>query len=220
MQEAVTGFLSNVERFLRWIYPGLLVLGLLYLGRTDGPMVFLHLKNGSDAIQIFGLLVGVIVASILIYAAQRYLVHEMVIQYLLFLCGKGDAFNYAKHKGKPPPLRRRCDPTPFWCWSSRLNVESRTLGRDYNELRDYAWGVTHALGLTWWLILLGGLRAAPESQLGKLPDWVLGVVVAGMFVVWLWQELRNVWPPLWGNIEELKRLLRSDSVLPPVLHGS
>jgi hypothetical protein len=212
MQEAVGNLLANVERFLRWVYPGLLLLALMHLGRKTSLPEWEALRHQAVAVQVFALLAAAIVASILVYAAQRYFLHEMVVQYLLFLRGKGDAFNYATQNGEPDTLRW---PQDFWHWSSRLNVESRTLGRDYNDLRDYAWAVTHALGVTWWLILLGRLLAAPESVIGRLPGWALGLIVGGLFVVWLWQELRNVLSPLWANIGELKRLLRSDNVLPP-----
>jgi len=219
MQEAVTGFLTNVERFLRWVYPGLLLLALLHLGRKTSLPEWQALRQQEVAVQVFALVAVTIVASILIYAGQRYFVHEIFIQYLLFLSGNGDAFNYAKQKGKPPPLRRRWCPTVFWEWSSRLNLESRSLPGGYSDLRDYSWGVTHALGLSAWLILLTSRYGEENSIVDKFEVWalVLGAVLA---LSWIWQEFRNVLPPLWGNIRELKRLLRSDNVLPPGSHGS
>lgn len=219
MQDVFGNLLAKVERFLRWIYPGLLLLALLHLGRTTSLLEWDALSQQAVAVQVFALVAAAIVASILIYAAQRYFLHEVVVQYLLFLCGKGDAFNYAKHNCESPPLRRRCCPTAFWEWSSRLNVESYSLGEGYSNLRDYAWGVTHALGLSSWVIWIGWALKDDGSTLDRAFWWLLALSIS-FFALWLWQELRNVLPPLWGNIGELKRLLRSDSVLPPGLHGS
>ena len=101
MQDALGSVFSNLERFLRWVYPGVLVLGLLHLGTRKGALVFLHLdQNISGSLQIFGLVAAVVVSGLVVYSLQRYLVHEVIIQYTLFFFRLGDAFNYAlRHTG-------------------------------------------------------------------------------------------------------------------------
>ncbi len=199
MQDAVQSLLSNVERFLRWVYPGLLFLALLHLGSKDGVIETSGLDVRSPSLQIFGLTTWAIVAGFVIYSLQRYVVHEMFVQYLVFWVAirKGDAYSYAlKKKCVDTPIRRF--PSHFWQWSACLQWDSLQAMQGYSGWRDYSWAVTHALGLSSWLILLGRLLAQEGSTLSKANWWVvgIGVILAGM---WLWQELRNILPPIWAD---------------------
>lgn len=208
--------LNNVERFLRWVYPGLLVLGLLQLGTTDGVAAVLKLKNESDAVQIFGLVVATIVVGFIVYAMQSYLLNEGLVRFLLFFClfPLGDAYNYAKSRNAAVKDTRwwqlwRRHPAVFWHWSIKLNLESQELwGGRYRQGRAYDWGVTHALGLTSWLILLAAVFAQKRSTLDDLNTGVI-VVGALLGLAWLWQELKNVLPGIWGQTTHLEELRRS-----------
>ena len=98
----------------------------------------------------------------------------------------------------------------FWRWSSELQVVSlgiREGNGNYSTYRDYAWGVTHALGITWWLILVGRCFAEDDTIFEKWPWWGVGTFSGLLFLVWLWQQLRNTVPRFWGQPNAIMRLL-------------
>ena len=75
----LAGVTSNVEGFARWVYPGLLVLGLLHMGRVDSITQTLMLDGLKEAVQVSGLIAATIIISQVIYHLHRYLLHEWLI---------------------------------------------------------------------------------------------------------------------------------------------
>jgi hypothetical protein len=233
MQDAVSGVLGNLERVLRWVYPGILFMALWYLGRCSTIESSLAMGCTAYHISNLGLAAAIAVSSPVIYMLQRYVLHEMFVQYGLFLLRRGDAFNYARSSpgrgiatvGFRPGVcgwwlrlrscfARRCprygiglSPCAFWEWSSQLQVASLNLmeGR-YNDYRSYTWAVTHFMGMLCWLLPLGRRLALENSFLESFSWRCIWVTVAVLSIVWLWQELRNVAPPIWARPQEIRRL--------------
>ena len=101
---------SNVERFVRWVYPGLLLPALLQLSRKDSVIDLIRLPEKSgDGVQVFALTTGVIVSSFVIYMLYRYLFHEPM-QYVLFLSGWSDVAVYVEKK---PDVKKSASPLFF-----------------------------------------------------------------------------------------------------------
>ena len=208
MQNAVQDFLINVERSFRWVYPGLLLLVLLHLGNAGALVGWNVVSDQKVAIQLFVLAAATVVMSFILYTVQRYLIHEVLVQYFMFVAGFGEAFNYARNRrgGLPKGIRRR--PWDFWEWATKLNLASRSIGNGFSEARDYAWGVTHALGVTSWLVWVGYLLSTTGSTL-RQDGAVIGIIVASLLflVLWLWQECRNVVPSVWADIDMITTLV-------------
>lgn len=204
---------ENFERFLRWVYPGVLALSLLHLGRVQetGPdrtapgnlVQTLGLSGQGDAVQLLGIGMAIIFLSFLLYFLQRYVVHEMIVHYLLFVFGKGDAYGYgnahAKVKDRDDKSNLHRSPKQFWHWNTMLQLDyGSVLGGRYSANRDYGWSVTHAIGLSSWTILLAGFLHRDGSTLDNLS--VVSFTVGSVFAcAWIWQELKNILPEVWSN---------------------
>ena len=83
----IASITSNVEGFVRWVYPGLLLLVLLQLGRENGVAQLLNLGEVKDALQIFWLVTVGIVSSQVLYTFHRYIIHEWLLE-CPFTCGR------------------------------------------------------------------------------------------------------------------------------------
>ena len=198
----ITNVTSNVEGFVRWVYPGLLLLGLLHMGRVASITETLRLDGLKEAVQVSGLIAVAILTSQVIYHLHRYLLHEWIIQYVLFfLWGHGDIVEFAKgydwkrnkprskSEGKTP---RERNPLAFWYWSNKFEAESRQREhRAYMGYRDYSWGITHALGITSWMLLIATFCREPNSLLsGK--TGVLWTIIIILALLWVLRVGRNI----------------------------
>ena len=83
----VGNLVSDVERFARWVYPGLLLIVLLHLGRDGGLIKSLNLDGQAGVVVVFALTVGAIVSSNIIYSLYRYGFHP-ILQRAFFIFGK------------------------------------------------------------------------------------------------------------------------------------
>ena len=200
MQDSLRSFLDNIERFLRWLYPGVLLLVLLHMARSndDGPqsvMVTLRLSEEPTAVVLGGLLGAAIVGSVVLYSLQRYLISEIVVQYLIFwwITGAGDAFQYARVRSQTP---NRWNPIHFWGWSNTLRRDTLDSGGATQAWQDYTWAVAHAIGVSAWTIgLVFFFFTEQGSLLDSIEDGWVWLAVSVLGLAWVWQELRSVLAP-------------------------
>jgi len=155
MREIIEAFGRYFERFVRWVYPGMLFLLLLHLGRPDLLGQFRIGEKG-----ILGIIILIVVFSFIIYSLHRYVLHEI---YLLFayLIGYSAPGRIARKRKNLPECRKFQifeDQKSFLIKRFCENQEKReTSGKQtIDGFSDYLfnrWAVTHAMGLTGWVLI-------------------------------------------------------------------
>jgi hypothetical protein len=190
----IDNFLGNVERFLRWIYPGLLFLVVFHLGTVDGLKQTLLRENSVLNVQpVFGLLALVVVSGTVIYALQRHCVNEF-LQLVFFVFKQGAVFYLYCTSGnnKCKDWRHRLKPWVFWEYSSKAQI--KRFGNEQNQqfraYMTYSWSMNHALGLSSWVIPLGYMLSDSRSEFKQWGSFVW-VLTAVFFVIWVWQFCHN-----------------------------
>ena len=192
--QGIDSFLANIERFLRWIYPGLLVIVLLYLG--DSLKLADFPGTEQSALKIFGLTVFAIVSSFVVYTLHRYVLHE-IIEYAFFVLGIGAKYVRREGQQNPPAIwTHRLNPLQFWRWNSRFQrlkfgVSRKSAEGRFLDFLTYQWAVTHALGLTFWAIPVSYyFLSSDDSHLKAHPSAVLAGTIL-VLVAWVWQLCNN-----------------------------
>ena len=210
MRDVIDSLLSNVERFLRWVYPGFLLLVLLHFGRTISLVETLGLDQQSGPVQILGLSIAIVVSSAIIYILHRYVIQEMIFEYGIFylLCGWGPVAEQARlqelGRRQVASWTNRLLWWHFWRW----NVDFQRSKFGYTRTSDthiwnfitYNWAVTHAIGISWWMLLITNLFAEPWSEIRGLRTWIWPLTGLLLFA-WLWQVGNNTY----GDISIAKR---------------
>jgi len=190
----------DVERFVRWVYPGLLLLAFLQFGREDGLIKMLDLldeKSGTVRVFVLGLVA--IVFSFGAYTVYRYIFHQLV-QWLFFLSGFSDVLEFARGRGvgrnwEASGFRKR-GVRAFSRWSNAFELVSRSGSkyRGYMGFNDYVWGLSHAIGVTWLMLIALAFCVESSSRIGRVENWKVwwvGLIVI-LVVAWVWVVLRNV----------------------------
>lgn len=160
------------ERVVRWVYPGILFVTLLALGK---PAYFRTWWMGLEDVRVFVAIVIIITASFVIYSLLRHIWNELLI---LLLDWQGlAAFS---RPGRIPPRHsvggymNRLS----WLITRRLgfSFEGSDPIPDAKQFSDYLinrWAVTHAMGATFWTYLVLWLWADDGSLLREW-QYVLG----------------------------------------------
>lgn len=160
------------ERLVRWAYPGLLFGTLLALGHGD---ILDKWKNVPHS--LFSGIVVLLVAGFVIYVLHRHILNELEI--VILHCLRMSAFS--------------CNPRPIPYVDQLAQSNQRRFGyKDDTYIRDVErfsryltdqWAVVHAMGLTFWLLLVMYAVAADGSALRQnLPPWGMWVLVGLFFV--------------------------------------
>jgi hypothetical protein len=201
----VGNFVSDVERFLRWIHPGILLLSLIHLGRTNGVIGFLNLTDQADASLILAALaVAAIISGNIIYMLYRYGFHQF-LQWALFVIGKSDVAVYA---GRHVVGRQETDSWPdrcgswiigrFFYWSNEfvraaaLKAGGDPRFKEHMRNRDYLWGLTHGLGMTVILLIIAQCWIIEDcSVLGRTSSNWQWILIVALALIWLLMEVRN-----------------------------
>ena len=179
MREIIEAFGRYFERFVRWVYPGMLFLLLLHLGRPD---LLRQFRIGGKG--IWGIIILIVVFSFIIYSLHRYVLHEI---YLLFayLIGYSAPGRIARKRKNLPECRKFQifeDQKSFLIKRFCENQEKReTSGKQtIDGFSDYLfnrWAVTHAMGLTGWVLIAMYRIASENSCLG---GFRLGILIIGI----------------------------------------
>jgi len=192
----VEAFGKYFERFVRWIYPGMLLLLLFHLGRPD---LLGQFRLGEEG--IFGLIVLIVIFSFIIYCIHRFVIHELI---LLFFCciDHGSLAKLAKKNRKlskdesgktsskarwiirvlkflvyPLHLLWQLFKASYghysnYCQKEKIFLKKR-FGEDLSDYLIHRWAIAHAIGITGWLLLFMYVLADDKSCLGNLGSWVV-----------------------------------------------
>lgn len=196
VDRVVEASFASFERFLRWIYPGLLFWLTLPLALRPAGEYALFFHNTPWEVQA----ALAVVSGFLIYMVERYLIHEALLLHAMFYCGTGAAVNFRddQHKCYPAANGRL-----MWIRFGARPSDSTRLGehgeegfgeRAENRFDNYMasrMASVHALSCTW---IVGGvvLLIGQTSKCSALNGWEWWhyVYVAGLlfvFLAWVWQ---------------------------------
>jgi len=188
---------ANFERFIRWVYPGALFLVLLAMSR---PKAFEALVNMDDGIGKWGLVVGALVAGVIIYLLQGYVVSYIITVPLILLkwdVRQGLQVDLDKRETEPKNQPVSCLRwmVPLFARMAAATRE-RWNAKEIGNYLDYAWGVYHALLMTGWLtIAFFYLVAEQGSTLHTAGAWKVvtpcGLLLfGGIFTYFLLTRIR------------------------------
>ena len=178
----------NFERLLRWFYPGLLLLVLLQIGRPK----LLYDRILPDEDPVLALVAITLVGSFLLYAIQRYVIHE-VIYYCLY-----NWFNPPRRCSDTAeitfPGPKRYGRAPWRYWDANADFAkvrfSSSSGDGFSGWLMYQFAMAHALGITGWLLAAMSLLSEDDSVLRDLSPWPLALAPLILFA-WGWQLAHN-----------------------------
>ena len=207
MQDIVGSLFANLEGVVRWFYPGILIISLRHLGLTDGLISRVGLSEYSNSIQILALVFGTFVSSFIAYTLHRYILQE-VIEYLIFywILRWGAVVMQASLKGPTNRVRRTrriwqrlillqsWNPFAFLFWNSRFQRSKFAKAPKASEFLPYltySWAVTHAIGMSSWIVPLMYSQAEEGTNLSNFGLWRILAITALLFVAWAWQEINN-----------------------------
>ena len=176
MGDMIDSIVKNFERFLRWAYPGLLFLALLYVSR---PI------NFADAYETIGN-PWVFLAGGLGVGAALYLFQINVITQLPSAIAQWRRWDVDIHPNptvypdEPPEPKHGLGRLACWFNPQARNIEKRCnrSREDKDAYLDYAWGTLHATSITGWLLLAFFLASTNDSLLYNVESWFVIVVVA------------------------------------------
>ena len=174
MDNLVDSLGRSFERLLRWVYPGALFIVLLRLARPADFETLATIKLAGDE-SLWGLLVGGIVAGVIAYLLQGYVVNVVV----------SGVFIYLKWDVNVPFDRPQWVQRVLGWWGIRqvasefahlVDAMARNSRRRWesklSNWLDYVWGVHHATAVTGWLTLFFYLLwNEPESRFDRAAAW-------------------------------------------------
>lgn len=190
----ISNVTTNVERFVRWVYPGLLLMALIHFTNPKGALGALHLAGEtSAALRGFALTAAVIIASFIIYTVYRYFFHQIVL-YVFFVIGFSDLRVFANNAG----LKGSRGPCRFIRSNDQFDlvVRSDTRFERYIGFSDYVYSLSHGLGMTWlmlflWFWIVPSSRIEDKINASLIAPvnawWIVGL----LFVTWLLINIRN-----------------------------
>jgi hypothetical protein len=187
---------ANLERILRWVYPGALFIGLLYASQP------IFLKALYSEIHTWGLVAGGLVVGSIVYLFQSYVVGYVITVPLILLKWDVRQGLQKEPKGettKPCYCRRcRCIERFF----DRMAEATRDRWSDkvpekVNNYLNYAWATYKAVLITGWLTLFFYLFVDKEkgSILHNVECWWIPLaasllIVGGLFTYLLLSRIR------------------------------
>jgi len=165
----ITAIDKSFQRIIRWVYPGILFFGLLYLSDYDA-FHELSINLGFPKQNIWGILLGSFVIGAALYLVQQYLIN-VSISIVVFILAKIEK------------LRNLVCSINMWFFlEGAKKMKARYETKDkLNGYIDYNWGIYHALSLTGYLILAFEFIDNSKSIFGQVP-W-LSVLVASIVIL-------------------------------------
>jgi len=167
---------KGFERLLRWAYPGVLFLVLLYMSK---PTVF---KAVSEAVgfpddTFWGLLIGGLGIGFALYLFQAYCITSLFSVFTHW-------FEYDPNL--PNVNKDRYSNCRFVKWFSDEAEKIENLHPKRENLQDYmnySWGTFHAAFLTGLLTII--FTFIPNSMLGYLPFALAVLLLIGALYLFL-----------------------------------
>lgn len=190
--EGIAGTLfDRFERYLRWVYPGLLFTVLLPLALKPGGSywdVFRDVPWGWTAALV-------IASGFLTYLVERYLIHEPYLASVLFCRKVGAAVNFSG-PDKPEKFKSYQEANAELLWrrfGQRPQDGTESGERAETRFDNYMasrMASIHALGATCLVgivILLLGQLVPQHTAVKDLPWWGIAVYVAALsWLAWRW----------------------------------
>ena len=178
---------SNFEKVLRWVYPGILFIVLLYAVRPE------WVERAVDIVGRWGVFFGTLGVGFALF-----LVYQLVMVQTYHLIMIGFNWDVSAQDGqdeRPKPKTR------FWRMLAkyffdrdarkierRMNEEKKTQGtlrKKPYTYADYLWSICHAIGITGWLLVtFFWFAGLPWGFLG-------GIAIFFSFIMYL--RLMRVW---------------------------
>ena len=183
----INAVFDRFERYLRWVYPGLLFMVLLRMAKPEDFRAI----NNVFCNSYWDLIVAGIVAGIVIYLFQGYFVNQVTSLFAV-LCG-WDVRDTPRREQRPSPcccvlkgLSSIIDKQ-----ADRLELQPGTTSSYLN----YSWAIYHALSMTGWLALVFYFIEDGSSSFKKDIDcWHIGLF-SGVLLIsagWLYGQLTRV----------------------------
>lgn len=162
---------ENIERLLRWFYPGLLFFILLFI--TDyGQFEIIANRLGFPGETSWGIILAITGMGTIIYLFYQYVLNTLLVITL------GEWWKN-KRKGKDINKRSR--------FVKHVYYKAEEIGDLCRSERSmhymyYNWGIYHALAITFWLLLSFFIA----NILINTSDWWVHLIwMASIIVFWL-----------------------------------
>jgi len=181
---------KNFERLLRWVYPGALFLVLLYASK---PNFFKNLTSVDNAIGIWGLVVGGLVAGVIVYLLQGYVVSYIIN--VAFMLLRWDVRQRLQCDHGERETESKKQPVSCVRWMLPLfdgmaaGTRERWSISDTQKLGNhltYAWATYKAVLITGWLTIIffgineSGSVFSSATAWAVLPPAIL-LLLGGLF---------------------------------------
>ena len=170
MGDVIDSVSRNLERLIRWAYPGILFVTLLALGNDA---VFDQWQQYDDRIAIMAM--AAISSSFVIYGLQRYFIGDLLVIPIAHAAGLSAYASRPRFRWFLDPLSNSIQ--------RRFGVKDGV--RDEEAFSNYLmsrWAAIHATGLTSWVFALTYLTSLKDAPL----RWISGEaawVIVGLLVV-------------------------------------
>jgi hypothetical protein len=169
----VTG--KAFERLLRWLYPGVLFLILLYLFRKPCFEELIHIKGYPWPLIIGGLGIGAVLYLIqinvvnIIFSAGAQILHWLALR---------NQHELRQERPIPRGWLNRC----VWWWDEQAdNIESPQIDEKRSDYMAYANSTFHATCITWWLTSIFYLIRDSKSPLSNMEWWIILIFCIFLF---------------------------------------
>ncbi|PKB78758.1 MAG: hypothetical protein BZY88_16810 [SAR202 cluster bacterium Io17-Chloro-G9] len=179
---------------MRWVYPGLLFWLLLPLAfnTVDQKSSFAGYANFYGNAPVVGHVGLIIVSGFLIYLAQRYLIHEMILVLLFRPFGVGASANFKGENRFYPKATGRLMWTRFGQRPTDATEPGERAETRFERYLANRTAALHALGTTWMngLILYG--LGVGVSERSAFTGWHWGqtlgyaLLLLAIFLGYLW----------------------------------
>ena len=167
-EELVDSIGRNLERLLRWAYPGMLFLVLFSVSTIDG-LESVSDKVGFPSDTIWGLVIGALVVGAAVYLFQAYVVTQ-----LLSILSLWPNWNVGIYKQS---VKRRTLKYGLNGLASHFDRLADAIEMKYPKPNDrksymaYSWAAFHATSITVWLPSFFYLCRTTGSLLDSVKLW-------------------------------------------------
>jgi len=177
---------NSFERLLRWFYPGILFLVLLFISKPNAWDSYWKFVQYNEVVGLWGLFSLVIVSGLLIYTIQAYFINNIVSS-VSCLSGIGHRDIEQLRWG----IRHIARGSLRWgetAWRRWGFVSTDIIREDRDRLGrwiDYSWGTYHVGCMTIWLYWFFYWFIDKDNNLNCIPLWIPVVisVFMGIFLV-------------------------------------
>ena len=173
----ISSIYDSFERLLRWAYPGMLFLVLLYVSKAKAINLLQKIEGYPWILALV-----VIVSGAVIYLFQINVITQTFAA-LAQSC-RWDSVTHPKYTNKNAPHPK---PRGFlqplaekWFNHQARDIEIKHKAGSNSSYLDYAWAVYHAASITGWLGLIFCRIKDTDSMLADINSWV--VVVSALLV--------------------------------------